>query len=779
MQPINPLIEDPKQLCLDLLKAESEEEVTEILEKYQLLDDSLWCDLGDDENNFSIIGNQQSSPAPALVEKIINSIDAVLMARCALARVDPESAAAPQSMGEAAERFLGVRDGSLLNLSSTERSQLAEKSIWMIATGAKERPCYLVIDFGEGQSPKKMPDTFLSLFRRSRKIRIPFVQGRFQMGGTGVLPYCGLRKYELIISKRHPEIAKSESDDATVDLWGFTIVRRVPREGVRSSVYRYLAPCGLVPSFSADGIPVLPGDGNKVEAYARTMKWGTCIKLYDYQFDIAALKTNLKFDLSRELDRHLVSMPIPVRLCECREYEQESPFSTLAGMDVRLDENRSRALEENFPSSAILPVIGLGDLPIQIFLFKRNAGRRFISKKSAILFTLNGQTHGTFSSGFFLRHGIQLDYLKDDLLLIADCTRIPGVSRDDLFMTSRDRLRESPSRKSLEEQLELMLHNHRGLQDSNRQRELEASRNSMKDNKLLEKLIDRMLSFTPSLASFFSIGDRLTSSNPNGGTNLNYVGKKFPTYFRLLNEPQEGWVKECPSNAKCAVTFETDVENQYLTRKSDPGEITVIPALASAGMLLWNGRGILFLKIPEGVEPNTLIEVITKIADTEHSTPFTSTVKLRAIEPVAVKKKSRVSRKKKKVRQLALPSIVKVERKDWPAYGFDECSGLKMQGSTFFVNVDNIYLLTEKSRSKTHPAILEEQFINGLIIACLAIRHDFNERVKNGQTALEEADIRERIEECSRGLAAVILPMIQQLDTLKIRRSVITDTEEA
>jgi hypothetical protein len=784
MQATKPLIEDPKQLCLDLLKAESEEEVTEILEKHQLLDDSLWCDLGGDENNFAIIGNQMSSPAPALVEKIINSIDAVLMARCVIAGIDPESAAAPQSMGEAADRFLGVRNVSLTDLSSTERAQLAEKSIWMIATsirrstGEKESPCYTFVDLGEGQSPKRMPETFLSIFTKSRKIRIPFVQGRFQMGGTGVLPYCGSKKYELIISKRHPKIAESESDDSTVGLWGFTIVRRVPRPGVRSSVYRYLALGGLVPSFSADEIRVLPEEGNRVETYVRPIRWGTCIKLYDYQFDVAAFKTNLKLDLSRELDRHLVSMPIPVRLCECRDYEQKSLFATLAGMDVRLDENRSRALEDNFPSSAILPVTGLGDLPVQIFLFKRNAGRRFISKKSAILFILNGQTHGAFPSGFFLRRGVQLDYLKDDLLVIADCTRIPGVSRDDLFMTSRDRLRESASRKSLEEQLELMLRNHRGLQDSNRQRELEASRDSLKDNKLLEKLIDRMLSFTPSLASYFLIGDRLTSAIPNGGAGQNYVGKKFPTYFRLLNEPQGGLVKECPSNAKCAVVFETDVENQYLTRKSDPGKISVIPAPASAGMLLWNGRGILFLKIPEGVEPNTSIEVTTEVADGEHSIPFTSTFKLRAIGPVAIKKKPRVSRKKKKVRKLALPTIVKVQRKDWPVYGFDESSGLKMQGSTLFVNVDNTYLLTEKSRSRTHPAILEEQFINGLVISCLAIRHDFTERTRKGQITLEEADIRERIEECSRGLAAVIIPMIQQLDTLKIRKGVITDTDE-
>lgn len=383
------------------------------------------------------------------------------------------------------------------------------------------------------------------------------------MGGTGVLPYCGNKKYQLIISRRNPEIAKLETDDETASLWGFTIVRRVPREGLRSSVYRYLAPDGKVLCFNSNTLPLLPSHGEKVEPFSKPVDWGTCIKLYDYQFDVAALKTNLKLDLARELDRHLVSLPIPVRLCECRDYVQASPFQTLSGLDVRLKENESEVLEDKFPTSALLQIPELGNIVVQIFLFKKGAGKRFISKKTGIMFTINGQTHGSFASGFFLRQTIQLDYLKDDLLVIGDCTNLPGLSRDDLFMSSRDRLRETLAKKTLEEQLELMLRNHAGLQNANKQRELDASRDSLKDNKLLEKIIDKMLSFTPSLANFFSTGMRLTSPELNGGQDLSFEGKKYPTYFKILHEPDGGLVKECAVNAKCAVTYETDVENQY------------------------------------------------------------------------------------------------------------------------------------------------------------------------------------------------------------------------
>ncbi len=41
-----------------------------------------WFPIGESESNFSIIENQQSNPIAALVEKVTNSIDAMLMKKC-------------------------------------------------------------------------------------------------------------------------------------------------------------------------------------------------------------------------------------------------------------------------------------------------------------------------------------------------------------------------------------------------------------------------------------------------------------------------------------------------------------------------------------------------------------------------------------------------------------------------------------------------------------------------------------------------------------------------
>mgnify|MGYP001015531213 CR=1 FL=1 len=83
---------DAAKLCVSLLKSESESDVVSLLKKAGYWDDpSAWKYYGDMENNFSTIGNQQRSPVAALVEKLINSVDAVLIKECISKRIDPES----------------------------------------------------------------------------------------------------------------------------------------------------------------------------------------------------------------------------------------------------------------------------------------------------------------------------------------------------------------------------------------------------------------------------------------------------------------------------------------------------------------------------------------------------------------------------------------------------------------------------------------------------------------------------------------------------------------
>jgi len=161
-----------------LLRAEDESDADEFLRRagYGLENGNAWFPLGGMENNFSTVGNQQTEATAALVEKIINGIDANLMAECFREGIDPEGFDSPVTMAAAVEQFFDVRGGLLANLGAQRRTELA-KRLHLVAVGDKASPCYLVIDSGEGQTPQAFPDTFLSL-NRSNKLRIPFVQGK-------------------------------------------------------------------------------------------------------------------------------------------------------------------------------------------------------------------------------------------------------------------------------------------------------------------------------------------------------------------------------------------------------------------------------------------------------------------------------------------------------------------------------------------------------------------------------------------------------------------------
>jgi len=96
-----------KQLCLSLMKADTENEVITILKKVGYWDNrSVWRFYGDFGNNYSTIGNQQARPDAALIEKLVNSLDARLMNECLVRGIDPEGPSAPRSIQEAVATFL-------------------------------------------------------------------------------------------------------------------------------------------------------------------------------------------------------------------------------------------------------------------------------------------------------------------------------------------------------------------------------------------------------------------------------------------------------------------------------------------------------------------------------------------------------------------------------------------------------------------------------------------------------------------------------------------------
>ena len=292
---------------------------------------NAWRLFSDNDNAFSVIGNQQAEAVAAFIEKVINSVDARLVDACRLAGYDPEDPHAPNSMREAVARFFEGKthpkqaDGRIAEWPDSKATPEG-RLLTVAATGhmpQKGQPSLSVADQGEGQTPDAFPDTFMSI-QRNNKLRIPFVQGKFNMGGTGAFQFS---KLQLVVSRRNPaflDAAYSPRDRQ----WGLTIVRREPPlQGSKSSVFRYLAPQliadgdpGGVLAFDADEWPIFPesnSDGR--DAYSRCAPYGSLVKLYEYTWQ--GTKSNIVQSgdgLLRRLDIGLPELALPVRVFECR-----------------------------------------------------------------------------------------------------------------------------------------------------------------------------------------------------------------------------------------------------------------------------------------------------------------------------------------------------------------------------------------------------------------------------------------------------------------------------
>jgi hypothetical protein len=826
--------EQAKELCLQLMRADSEDEVVRILSDVGYWDmKPYWRYYGDRETNFNSAGNQQAKPDSALVEKIINSVDARLMNECLARGIDPTGNAAPQSIRDAVAVFFEDRAtadkphaGQMKYWPIARRTEVA-RGITLSATGSKPpgKPCFSIADAGEGQTPEKMPDTLLSL-DKSNKLRIPFVQGKFNMGGTGALKFCGRRNLQLIVSRRNPAILGGRCDHPSDSQWGFTVVRREdPGDGRRSSVYTYLAPLGVLESkalpahggvlrFSSDALPIFPDGRNP---YGQEANWGTLIKLYEYT--ATGFKSNIlmRDGLLSRMDLLLPDVALPLRMHECRAYSgHEGSFqTTLTGLGVRLEDDRGDNLEDGFPSSCPLSAAGQ-EMTATIYAFKKGRAETYRSNEG-IIFTRNGQTHGHLTPDFFRRKNVGLSYLADSILVMVDCSRFSGRAGEDLFMNSRDRLSGCELRQELEEVLEDMLKQHQGLRALKERRRREETEERFADNKPLENILEKLLKKSQTLASLFLSGAK--ASNPFKPVKVQeeekpYQGKVSPACIKFQGK-EYGHVlqRETAVNMRTRIAFETDAVNDYFNRSIDPGQFAIYrevngvrqPVLNYVGPNLQNGVGTLSVQLPEGCRTGDELQFLTIVNDASRVEPFENRFIVRVRPPADVSEGNGARRKPAAKTPgadrdvpggITLPNILKVHEAEWDKHSprFDKFTALQIKDAgteepnggseekasvyDFYINVDNFYLRSEMKPAGADAELHRNRFIYGNVLLGLALLHQ-EELVKKARRARQSSEgddetdedgpdlnVEDRIARFTRAIAPVLLPMVETLGAL-------------
>ncbi|HEV2172203.1 MAG TPA: hypothetical protein VGR71_01495, partial [Nitrospira sp.] len=216
-----------------------------------------WCPLGGIPNNVHTV-EVASDPALALVERPINSIDALLDLR---ARERGETAPTPHA---AAQQWWGVPRGGLSEMDVRRRGELAALTrVTMLESGDGFRPTITVQDHGTGQHPDDFPATLLSLLASNKKTKT-HQMGVYNAGGAASYRFA---RATLIVSRLAPQLLAGRSDEA-----GVTLVRYNPLDPdkYKSGTYEYL----------------VSKDGSTLRLAAPTMPdlpYGTYVKLIEYE----------------------------------------------------------------------------------------------------------------------------------------------------------------------------------------------------------------------------------------------------------------------------------------------------------------------------------------------------------------------------------------------------------------------------------------------------------------------------------------------------------------
>ena len=570
-----------RQLFDTLYFAQTEEDIDKIINTYpDIFKPENWYPLGGHENNFGVIENQQSTPIAALIEKITNSIDAVLMKKCLEAGINPKSNQAPQSMDDARTSFFPNHKNWDL---AGPRNQQAE-SIQILADGPRRNTSLIIYDDGEGQHPEEFENTFLSLLR-GNKNEIHFVQGKYNMGGSGAIVFCGKKRYQLIGSKRYDNTGE----------FGFTLIREHPLSQAEKKVkkntwYEYLKIDGKIPAFQVAR--------QDLGLYNRAFTTGTIIKLYSYHLSGIS---DISRDLNLSINEYLFEPVLPVYTIEKEErYPKSSLRRGLYGLKRRLEQEDNKYVEESF--SEEFDDALFGKMKVTCYVFKTKIDdksvketkttiqQEFFKNKMSVLFSVNGQTHGHYTLEFITR-SLKLNLLKEHLLIHVDCTNMNYDFRKELFMASRDRLKTGEETNTLRKFLAAKLGAKNGRLSEIQKRRKDSIAVESEDAKDLLKSFARNFSRNEELLKLLDQTLNLDippkgkqKGNTNGSTKKKqrkkedkpFNPKRFPALFkRRVSGKLDKEVVVIPLGAEKTIFFDTDVENNYFHRVEKPGELKI------------------------------------------------------------------------------------------------------------------------------------------------------------------------------------------------------------
>ena len=567
-----------EELCMALLRAESEAEVSNVLDELAPQAGVIsWCPLDGRETNFNVVTNQASTGAKALTELCTNMVDAILLRHAYEAGIDPTSAAAPQSVTQAVRdlvRLRGARAGILAEVDDlVYLKEYAESNLVIGVTGTDDL-CFTFVDAGEGQRPNDFEHTFLSLSSGS-KSRIPFVQGKYNMGSAGVLSFCGRCWYKLVVSRRF---------DGS-DPWGWSLMRRRPGDG--PPVAEYLKLDREIPRFErAELYPIVLPNGRPDDKVRRSS--GTIVKLYSYDFGEAA-----NFRTIREaLNENLISTVLPFRLMNYRfgprthgggRRAQGVDERTVSGMDVQLrrldeeDETEAEELADNPLHIAEIKDPKLGTVRVRAVPLPSDLPGWLKARRNRmrVYHAVNGQVQ--YKQGRdYLSTQCGLPGLKDHVVILVDASDLTESAHNDVWKGDRETIRQTEVGRYYVLQITEAIRSSTSLKRL--QERIKEEKTEQLAKRAQVDLFQSVVSSDPHIAQLLPGGVvvRLPGQRRRSGGVAEYEGKYSPTFVELIGGRLRKSGVDLEVDERRRIRFKTDAASDWLTRPDSRGSVRFV-----------------------------------------------------------------------------------------------------------------------------------------------------------------------------------------------------------
>lgn len=778
---------------MKILHCESEDEVSELLA--ELPSNSTWHPLDDRETNFNVVTNQAATGAKALTELCTNMVDAILLRQAIKKGIHPNSQQAPKSVVEAVKEFQllrGAGSGILAEVDDPKYlREFAQNNLVIGVTAANEanaKPCFTFIDAGEGQQPDDFQKTFLSL-SSGRKKDIPFVQGKYNMGSSGVLSYCGRCWYKLTISRRFG----SEYP------WGWTLVRRRPGGG--TPIAEYLMIGGKIPRFFQERIfPLIRRDGTRDDAVSRTD--GTIVKLYSYEFGASA-----NFRTIREaLNENLVSTVLPFRLMDFRAKPNKRRGGrralgiderTVNGMDFqlrRVDDPEDD--EENEFSGEIIHVGDvthpeLGHLLIHAVPLPKKLPGWLSARRnnSRIYHSVNGQVQYKQTRGF-LSQKCRLPGLKDRIVILVDASDMNEAAHNDVWKGDRETIRQTQIGRLYESQVQDAIRHSEPLRKL--QEKIAAEETSQLAKQAESQLFNSIVTTDEHIAQLLPDGKvvHLPGLPPSdtGGSDA-YSGKYSPSFVSLVGRSLRENGIDVPLQGARRVRFETDASNDWLTRPNNRGKVFLdeeAQRIFSLGAALNDGS--LSVKFEP---PNAAVGVSMSaqliLNDDSMPEPVSASIALRVVRQRQNSRPGRSGRKKRSGRDdkpgagkaKGLPvtrwltkdgrTIGEDDTEKWPDDFTDQDGGLVVtlteDTNLYKINYDNAhfrhFLVAEKDRQS--KKLVVEQYRLSMLILMMGFEYAYSNIADTSEKDALEDKLDSFRKIAAQGAATVIMSIARTL----------------